>query len=499
VGDTLDSNRGRRAFPKNKTDLLRRPKGDAMFAIARKALEDMAAKTQISGYLGAVKTKAKFCRGFGIFQYDLQHFKEDPNYFLNRQWSNFDACLRKCINELRAQLQRIGYGGKPRLTDEEMVHVTIAYNSGRFNPKKGLKQGYYDGEKYYGEWIFTYLSLSKNVPTPEGSSASTSNTTSHTDTAPQPFSETGQLYQVETRVSPLNLRDTPKVTSSNIITRLPRGHIVRVVSNQKISGFLEVETVLRGFAYAKYLKRTDATDKPSETEVTTSVSLNIPEVYAPHSAGAITLRSMPADAHSLNESRQPSRKGTTADEKKAELAKIIAWLAVDNPSHKRFKPTGRKTFCNIYAHDYCHLAGVYVPRVWWSHAAIEKLTHGLTVEPKLGSTIVEQRANDMYRWLNDYGERFGWRRAETVCALQDEVNQGAVGLIVARRKEESKSGHIVAVVPETAKHHALRNTAREVIIPLQSQAGVINFRYRTSRTRWWLHERCAESAFWFHR
>jgi hypothetical protein len=48
-------------------------------------------------------------------------------------------------------------------------------------------------------------------------------------------------------------------------------------------------------------------------------------------------------------------------------------VAVDKATHKRYKPIPNATFCNIYAHDYCHLAGVYLPRVWWSAAAIEKL------------------------------------------------------------------------------------------------------------------------------
>src|SRR6185295_10565587 len=45
VGDTIDfkpPNGGRKAFPRNKAALLAAPRGDEMFAVARKALEDMA-------------------------------------------------------------------------------------------------------------------------------------------------------------------------------------------------------------------------------------------------------------------------------------------------------------------------------------------------------------------------------------------------------------------------------------------------------------------------
>jgi hypothetical protein len=38
-----------------------------------------------------------------------------------------------------------------------------AYNTGSYNPAKGLKQGYFDGEKFYGEQIFDFLQLSRTV------------------------------------------------------------------------------------------------------------------------------------------------------------------------------------------------------------------------------------------------------------------------------------------------------------------------------------------------
>ena len=73
-----------------------------------------------------------------------------------------------------------------------------------------------------------------------------------------------------------------------------------------------------------------------------------------------------------------------------------------------------------------------------------------------------------------------------------------IGLIVARRKEDGRSGHIVAVVPETAEFRASRDANGEVTKPLQSQAGVTNFRYGTGRADWWKGAQFAESAFWLH-
>jgi hypothetical protein len=220
-------------------------------------------------------------------------------------------------------------------------------------------------------------------------------------------------------------------------------------------------------------------------------------VTMPRKSG-VTRRTDPASAHSLNEAGQPGRKGASPDELRAELAAIIDWLAVDEPAHLRYLPRAGLTFCNIYSHDYCHLAGVYLPRVWWSAKALIALSGGKAVGPLIGDTIEEVRANDLFRWLRDFGPMFGWRQTGTLGKLQQAANQGAVGIIVARRKEDGRSGHIVVVVPETASKAARRDAAGEVVTPLQSQAGSKNFRYGTGRTDWWRGEEFAESAFWIH-
>ena len=101
-------------------------------------------------------------------------------------------------------------------------------------------------------------------------------------------------------------------------------------------------------------------------------------------------------------------------------------------------------------------------------------------------------------WLSDFGPRFGWRQTGELTKLQQEVNEGAIGLIVARRKEEGRPGHMVMVVPEPNEHKARRNASGEVIAPLQSQAGVRNFRFGTGKADWWKDAKFAESAFWIH-
>ena len=141
---------------------------------------------------------------------------------------------------------------------------------------------------------------------------------------------------------------------------------------------------------------------------------------------------------------------------------------------------------------------MYLPRVWWTPGAIEQLARGEKVELLYEKTIDEQRANDLFRWLRDFGPRFGWRQTGTLTKLQEAANLGGIGIIVARRKIDGKSGHIVAVVPETNDQKAKRDSNGSVTSPLQSQAGVRNFRYRAAPVQWWTGDQFADSAFWIH-
>lgn len=164
VGDTIDfkgPGKGRQAFPRNREALVADPNGDAMFEIARKALEDMA--VFIPSYQGAAANPSKFCHGFGMFQRDIQFFKDDPDYFLQRRYESFDHTLAHCLAELKRGVRKLHFEDRPRLTDMDFCAVAIAYNTGGFNPAKGLKQGFFDGEKFYGERIFDFVQLSRSI------------------------------------------------------------------------------------------------------------------------------------------------------------------------------------------------------------------------------------------------------------------------------------------------------------------------------------------------
>ena len=162
VGDTLDR---KKAFPTTKADLVAAPNGQAMFQIARKALVDMAA--HIKSYRAAARNPNKFVHGFGIWQYDLQFFKTDPQYFLEKRYAMLSETLKKALGELSDALKKRGFQNKQSLTDREMAEVAIVYNTGGFNPAKGLKQGFRnDDGRFYGEEIFDFIRMSRTVALP---------------------------------------------------------------------------------------------------------------------------------------------------------------------------------------------------------------------------------------------------------------------------------------------------------------------------------------------
>jgi len=514
VGDTLDASGGRSAFPRDRAALEAAPNGPQMFQIARQSLEQMA--QYVPEYRRVAERNGdKFCHGFGLFQRDLQFFRTDPQYFLQRRYAHFQDTLALALAELQTQRVRIGLGTRNPLSVLDMVAVAIAYNTGRYDPRKGLKQGYRPpGGKYYGESVFDFLRLSETIAG-GGAPALIDPPVAGEAIVPPPsaVTATGALLRVDTRVSTLYLRSAPKISQplrANVVGELPDGHPVRALDNKIVGGFRAVETslagaLLRGWAATRYLKPAPDLQAipvlPAPVAAPADVARAagvVPAVWMPRAAGSVTRRTAPADAHSLNEPGQPGRQGDSPDALRGELAAIIAWLDCEKPSYKRYQPRDGLTFCNIYTHDFCHLAGAYLPRVWWSAPALLKWQQGQTVPPLIGDTLREMRANDLFRWLRDFGPDFGWRQTGTLDKLQLAANQGALGMIVARRKEEGRSGHIVMVVPETDTARARRDAQGTVLAPLQSQAGASNFRYGTGQSAWWNRETFAEFAFWIH-
>jgi len=505
VGDTLDRPK---TFPKNRADLCRVNRGSEMFAAGHQLLVDMA--QHIKGYAKVATNPDKFCHGYGIFQYDIQAFAPATIGFFLGGYATFEVALQMCLSNLREKMKRIGFDPAKPLNDLQMAAVAIAYNTGSYKPAKGLQQGYRPpGGRYYGEMFFDYLKLAHTVAVPGGAPPVLAPAGPGVALVPppRPVSASGQPYLVATEGGNLNVRDTPEKNAArpnvNVVASLPSGQPVMVVDPAQTHGFVRIETSFKGALIHGWCSFALLAPAPGVTmplpvaPIPVAPTDGIVAVDCPPRAGVVTKRTAPADAFSLNEPDQPGRTGTDAATLRAEIATIIDWLAVDTPAHKRYQPGSGRTYCNIYAHDFCHLAGVYLPRVWWSQAAIADLARGRIVSPRYGETIDEQRANDLFRWLRDWGERFGWRRTQSLTDLQLAADSGGIGLIVARRKEDGRSGHIVVIVPESPAH-AARWGAGAVTAPLQSQAGSVNFQYGAGKTDWWRDDRFAEFAFWVH-
>jgi len=501
-GDTLDDDKGRKAFPKNFDELTAHPRGEEMFQIARQALLEMA--EHVPGFGFAQNRPKKFCHGFGVFQLDLQFFKDDPDYFLEKKYETFENTLDRAVRELKSCLKKRKLEDAESISDFEFCTVAITYNTGGFRPNKGLRQGHFDGTKFYGEHIRDYLAMARGIPDPDsgGVPSEAGKAIIKREYIPK---ATGPHMRVETLVSNLRMRSEPEISdplSKNVFVELPDGWPVRAITGEVVNGFIEVEAALngaiyRGFCSKKFLVKAEGPAAPSGPIEEPGLDLELPAVYMPRAAGSVTKRTENAGAHSLNEPGMPTRTGTTPDELRADIDRIIAYLNPGESRHKRYSPRSGLTFCNIYAHDFCFLSGVYLPRVWWTDKALLEFAKGNTPPPRYGDTIREMRANDLFRWLRDYGPQSGWQRAISATELQDFANHGAVCVIVARRKIEGRSGHVSAVVPESNIHQAKRLPGGEVSSPLQSQAGSNNFNYGHGKSMWWTSPKFAEFAMWY--
>jgi hypothetical protein len=163
VGDVIDdtSRYPRRAFPRNRTALIKADNGKDMYDVARIAVERIG--SVVFDYAPAARDPKKFCRGFGIFQYDLQHFKIDPQYFLTESWKDFDLCLQKALDELIPAAKKMGFSGRVKLGARDAASVAIAYNTGRYIQSRGLRQGYKVGGRYYGELVYDHIRRARKI------------------------------------------------------------------------------------------------------------------------------------------------------------------------------------------------------------------------------------------------------------------------------------------------------------------------------------------------
>lgn len=87
----------RLAFPPN-TAAFRTKYGDAITA-------DFIAEANQTRAMRDMGPQQWVYKGYGIFQYDLQHIDVDPDFFLKKQWRSFASCLDRVMKELNAKSQ----------------------------------------------------------------------------------------------------------------------------------------------------------------------------------------------------------------------------------------------------------------------------------------------------------------------------------------------------------------------------------------------------------
>ncbi|MEX2284818.1 MAG: SH3 domain-containing protein [Gemmatimonadota bacterium] len=289
----------------------------------------------------------------------------------------------------------------------------------------------------------------------------------------------------------LNLRREPIVNNTNKLAVLHTGQRVELLEGMPNAEWWHVSTMIggrevKGWVARRYLSA-DFTEPPAAPAIR--------RVHLKEGRPEVTRNALgSAWAYPLGEPGAPRRKGTTAAQRTKELASIIDWLQVEKSL--RYKKNGSTTYCNIYATDYSYLANAYLPRVWWTGSALAKLGAGQSVTPTYGATVQEMTANQLYEWLDDFGADFGWTRVFDPQEIQEAANAGSVGILCAQRKELNRPGHITAIVPETGEHPA-RRAAGKVTVPLQSQAGMSNFRYR-SMLWWTTPNKYRAFGYWYH-
>lgn len=185
---------------------------------------------------------------------------------------------------------------------------------------------------------------------------------------------------------------------------------------------------------------------------------------------------------------------------------VIETLNVEDS--ERYQPINspkRKTFCNIYTYDVVTALGGYLPRVWWNQRAIERLQRGEEVQPIYNRTVREMGANDLVKWMEQFGADFGWQHASNMMIAQDAANNGKIVVLLAANRDRERSGHINVIVAETpvtesgaSSQQALRTDNLDEFRPLQSQAGSKNFKFGTHSNRWWVDNQHEQGAAWIY-
>tara|TARA_R110002095_G_scaffold90199_7_gene78659 strand:- start:612 stop:2180 length:1569 start_codon:yes stop_codon:yes gene_type:complete len=303
--------------------------------------------------------------------------------------------------------------------------------------------------------------------------------------------------------SMLNIRDRPRAEPATRIGALPENLVVECLGAAGSAGWSRVRAdlygrLIEGYVASRYLARLTGARAARAITGGSSRPPEIPRVHLPAGKREITRRLDGGRAHPLGERNMPRRRGKRPAAKARELHAIVDWLDNATRAHRRYRAPRGHTYCNIYAYDFCYLANVYLPRVWWRGPALRELAAGTPVAVAYDSSVVELNANAVFDWFVDYGDDFGWSVAHDLDTLQAAANNGEVCLIVARRADPNAAGHISAVLPERPGLAARRRRDGSVVVPVESHAGTRNRLRHVSARRWWIARKFSAFTFWRH-
>ncbi|MGE5155076.1 MAG: SH3 domain-containing protein, partial [Bdellovibrio bacteriovorus] len=323
--------------------------------------------------------------------------------------------------------------------------------------------------------------------------------------AESPATPAGAPFNPTHRVSAasLNLRSGPKVNSANRVAVLAQDTRIERLGEAEVEGWVAVRVMLNGvlregFVAAKYLSPLPRGAESFALGTRPLDLVTLPPAELSAGKREVTRVQDGGRAYPLEESGQPKITGSTPETRARQLLAIIAWLDCENPEHRRYRAKGGATYATTYACDYCHLAGVYLPQVWWTADALARIVQEEQVDVAFGRTVRELSTNALHDWLLDHGAAFGWRREIEPIDLQAAANGGEVCLIIAKSKDLSRPGHLSVVPPEHEGCQARRQRDGDVTRPVESWCATKNVRCATARTAWWLSERYQGFGFWTH-
>lgn len=301
--------------------------------------------------------------------------------------------------------------------------------------------------------------------------------------------------------SMLNIRSRPVVSPTTRVATLPQGTALVKIAESDTAGWIKVRAelqgrVIEGFVALDHIGALPATDAPVARAPVRRIE--IPPVHLSKNDTRVKRVRDGGRAHPLGEPGRPRRTATTPAGKAAQLLGLIDYLAVEKLAHLRYKPAAGTTYCNIYAYDYCYDAQAYLPRVWWNGPALRQIGDGVAVPVEYDRTVQELNANALSDWLRDYGSAFGWQAVNDLDTLQAAANNGEVCVVVGKRTDANRPGHITVVAPESARCAARRAPDGSIIQPVESQAGRSNFRLGADGSRWWRRAEFQSFGFWRH-